>query len=470
MLIEKLAEKGHPLTFKPEIALSWLGYGPFVEHMNSYETLIREIELIPTYKEVLIKDKSLTVVNRNPAVTYEETSYEDALKRYLMTWCSRTQTILEQFERVNVDLSAGMDSRTVFAFVVYVLGKRPDLADKVRIYSSSNVRYEDELPIAKEIAEQLGLKVESVPYQLSRPQSLEMDFQNWKYNRLGQYVLAAQIPRTGYPNLSARLSGVGGADYRDFYGKFHASFEDLLLSKSRFFKNVQGPFNSFAKFKQSVESSVNIARDFPMFKLNDMQIHFREFRSRFHGGCSASERFKFLPLTGGHMDRLALVAGQERLDSLQVFHDVQHNLVPELLKHPYDLPFKTPTAYTLSNLAKVDIGELSSIEACIKMEAQSTHPLKRYTSKKMFIHLRDVVQGHSMDLPKYMDDTSRIALKKLEKAIEAKRLPSGTDMQKIHAVVLFGELSRLGVDISIRMKFWEEILRKWWKPKAVENI
>lgn len=100
-------------------------------------------------------------------------------------------------------------------------------------------------------------------------------------------------------------------------------------------------------------ASLQVASQNTVAGPDDLFAHYRTFRQRFHLGCPSVGNVKFAPLSGPWMDRLAMHAGQERLESGQVLFDIMASLDDRLLAMDFDEDDKAPTARHHADLCRV---------------------------------------------------------------------------------------------------------------------
>ncbi len=85
--------------------------------LSTLQTIFQDITLVPSYCVVRVEHDVVSVVPRAEPADYAP--YERDLQVYVETWLSRFQTLYQHPDsRFTVDLSGGLDSRLVFAFVL----------------------------------------------------------------------------------------------------------------------------------------------------------------------------------------------------------------------------------------------------------------------------------------------------------------------------------------------------------------
>lgn len=111
----------------------------------------------------------------------------------------------------------------------------------------------------------------------------------------------------------------------------------------------------------SVGASIQVLREATP-GVDDWILHYREFRSRLHGGRSPQYGNVISPLAGLGLERLSNLPG--KAEHAQVHFDVMASLYPELLHFPYDDNKKAPSDAVFERLTTVKINSTPSAGRC----------------------------------------------------------------------------------------------------------
>lgn len=144
-----------------------------------------------------------------------------------------------RFEHVIVDLSGGMDSRTVFAAVSLL----PQYRDKVKIHSHFSAAEPLDLDVALSLAKLYGYDYDDLPEERAFRFGETPWDAAWSYN-LGQYFSYTPNPLVSRINNAIRLVGFyGEICARPYYSRNYLNSE-LDVSDSEFFvEHYLGRFN-----------------------------------------------------------------------------------------------------------------------------------------------------------------------------------------------------------------------------------
>lgn len=366
MLIERLSQSGKKLTPDGAMIKLWGYRGAFVEQMQSNDTIISEIKLASRWEDINIiegnnfSDKISLVERRK--INDMPISYKDALKAYLCETEKRLRSLALSKTLLKFDLSGGLDSRTTFAFASYMVKADSSLKNNISIFSNPGERHAVDFMIANKIASERGMKLTKSRKSPAKISSGVTPLRNWELNRLGQYTLTRMIPAAGIDVGQAKISGAGGESYRQFWEKWGADFYELLHNRRSF---LFRPIKDTDAVAKRVSRSVDRMRSYYPKFLNELNSHYREFRSRMHMGIPATEDLLLHPLSGSKMDALADASPESYFNNRQVYFDIIANLDYNLLETEFDDPNKGPSEDNIKNITYVDFSP--SLELYEKM-------------------------------------------------------------------------------------------------------
>lgn len=133
-LVEHLRAAGVQVRPNPaEVAARGTDFYP-LHQLATFETAVAGVSMLPAGCVLRIESGHCRVerlMRRKP------TSYADDLKTFITTWADRVATLLDSGRfRLSIDLSGGLDSRTVFALFHRVMHHAPpEWIGRISIYS-----------------------------------------------------------------------------------------------------------------------------------------------------------------------------------------------------------------------------------------------------------------------------------------------------------------------------------------------
>lgn len=363
LAVARWAHANHlPLTVRPEHVEAWTGSGAFMEQLWSYHTVFEEIALLPAGVDVeIVRTRaggpSLHHRPRRPGVGDLPSDYAEALTAYVRIWSARFQTLLMSDADVTIDLTGGLDSRTLFAFAAATIRRDPALADRLRVFTQTrNPGLATDAQIAARILERAGLT--AVDRRETTPGwrgSLTDRFDRWAHERLGQYSLLSELPNAAPDPWQIQISGVGGERFRPSTIKFSPDFDEHVAKRRKFFSSDA----RFQAFAAAAHDGLHPRHHSPRISDDRLVEHHRAFRSRLHSGAQTTGEVRLIPLGGAMLDQVARVGGHDRFRDAQVFYDIMASLDPSLLDHPFDQDSKRPGASRRAALTVVDVGDVT---------------------------------------------------------------------------------------------------------------
>ncbi len=477
LLIKNLHERKRPMNLLKDVFTSWSGHGEFLQQMTSFESFVKEISLLPRWLDLELtpsRDGKSCQIGLVRCPTYrlkENVSYEAALRDYLVSWHKRIPSLLMHTRAAQVDLSGGLDSRTVFSLFKPFLDAGT-FKDRLVVFSVKPEQAPKDFQIARTITTDLGfdLSCDYVTASRSTLPSLDETFSRWENNRLGQYHLGAFLTTSSIIGEDRmRFVGVGGEQYRPFFNEWSRDLDCCLDVRRKFFPKPKklGTFKSrlakmtgsnkdlFEQFAKRVNASADmISRENDLLGQDRMTLHYREFRNRFHFGVPATETMTFAPLSGVLMDQLAGSAPSDYLKNKQIFYDVMANSCPQLLEAPFDRDDKVPTSEnldritTLSNLTSPSLPR----EALEQVDTFQETQERGVPQDRLMQNAQDIMEEmlrRVMDSRKHCPDSIRFDHEKernmIKDAIPNGRLVDGKAMRYFHFISLCHTAKTFGI-------------------------
>lgn len=338
-LVEHLRANGVYPNPRLELLEPYTVSGAFTSQPASLQMPFESIELVPSFCTLILHPSGKFEVE--PLPERAQQSYKEDLKDYLSVWLSRLLTLTSHPDsRITADLTGGLDSRVVLAFLL-ASGKF-DTSASERFRLVSNPNFPEDYSVASEIAKHYKLSLNGPSH---RPRTMLVPgeaFQNWYAHSLGVY-LPVYFQNESFDPLTVHAHGAGGESYRRYYSE--ESLPEKLVKYEN--KLSKGAFREWAS--SVTESAVRLSQLKP--GIEPLILHYQEFRNRFHFGHRPHRRMMFTPLNTGMLDA---VASHNPLGSRQHFYDVLNSLVPGLIDFPFDTPDKSPTSVERAQLTTVD--------------------------------------------------------------------------------------------------------------------
>lgn len=210
-LVEHLRTEGMTLTPRLGRLRPFALRQTLTMQLSIFQTPFDEIRLLPVGTVVVIRGSVLSL-ERAPEL--QPLEYEAALQEYLDVWRGRTRALLAD-PRVTftADLSGGVDSRTVFAFL---LESGLFRTDSDRFWLHSGVNQKEDLAVAKGIAEAHGLTVNGPKPPTRTLVSGSRAYRHWRENSLGVYT-PVYMSSTFQNPFEVHAHGGGGGTIKQYY-------------------------------------------------------------------------------------------------------------------------------------------------------------------------------------------------------------------------------------------------------------
>lgn len=333
-LVEHLRTEGMTLTPRLGRLRPFALRQTLTMQLSTFQTPFDEIRLLPVGTVAVIRGGVLSL-ERAPGL--EPLEYEAALQEYLDVWRGRTRALLAD-PRVTftADLSGGVDSRTVFAFL---LESGLFRTDSERFWLHSGVNQKEDLAVARRIAEAHGLTVNGPKPPSRTLVSGSRAYRHWRENSLGVYT-PVYMSSTFQNPFEVHAHGGGGGTIKQYYR--HA--EPLRLLEP--FKGKM-PAADFALWQEEMSTTQEQLKQIAPGVVPSIQ-HYLEFRNRFHFGHIPKARPLFMPLNSKYAIRALTSLPQDV--RRRFYFDVMESLAPGLKDVDYDSARKAPTAQELESL------------------------------------------------------------------------------------------------------------------------
>lgn len=337
-LVLHLRRHGAVLTPNLAVLSAFGAQREFTDQLATLQTQFNEISLLPSFSSIIIESNNLQVQHSEP---YRAETYREALSDYIHTWRSRLATCTSnEFARLHVDLSGGIDSRTVFAFAL--ADEQFNTGDE-RFTVGSGPNQERDYEIATRIVGAYGRQFGRSTRGASR-WSQDRALEAWREDSLGVYLPFYRHGGTLDP-FAIHAHGAGGGNFRPhFLGSSIESPVDRCRSLL--------PAEYFEDWRSAaIEGATALQKYRP--DVHPLVLHYREFRNRFHFGHRPRHSVVFTPLESGMTD--ALTDKVSDRDARQLYFDVMETLAPGLKDVEFDDPAKAATPKIMRNLTIAEL-------------------------------------------------------------------------------------------------------------------
>lgn len=438
MLAQALGERGIALTLDRGQLAAWFSQNLNFKQLTCYQTVLREIRLLPAFCSLVIDDTGLSLHQAERAAPL---SYDDALTRFLGQWQSRCATLLEGLPApMRADISGGLDSRASLGLLN--LGKT---TGRIDFGTSGAAHFIRDAEIAALIAQHLGVPLETRrPSVATYPGPAEALIDTWKRASLGQY--APVRFSTARPDITVmRFGGSGGESLRGIYDD--DSVADYIETQAKRY-GTHMPTDPRPWSEDLTETLARITAEFGD-EGDPLLSYFREFRSRLHAGTTARSTISIQPLVGKSAIAASMALDTGKRRNRQILYDMMHNLDPGLLEIPFDEPHKAPSTQNRADLTRVELDK----PLPGRIYAATSQPVEKTAARISREQIYAALAGQvAADLPLttepllgkgYLTE----ALAALHRAQDPDGAMRARDTIPIHNIVLLQELARL-TDLS----------------------
>ena len=467
--------RGLPLTLSEPQLRAFMISGHLGQQLMSLATSAREIKLIPARcKIVITKGTPSDTIRVVPSAAAEaidseaaSTKYNAALGKYLGTWIGRFKTMFESGLDIPIDLSGGRDSRAVLGLALLACDKLGISRD--RFYVRSSVQKQDDFKVAQAIASEFRLDLNRT-FQPPEGDGASV-YQAWKQHALGVYA-PVYFFDPGMWRFS--LTGGGGESHRPFYP---APDLDQVLGNLQALSGSDSPWNlpaalagkmpSLGAFFGKASGLLRFHPDYELLRrdaheglasvragyeasLDEMVVHYRHFRDRFHFGLGAVERSNVSPLASKSLRLASALCGRERFTNAQVIADLMMACNQRLAAMPFDKASKALTGTNMQDRTE-PTGIMDHVDGGGRVfggkENAADHPANGASKNPILELVEDFEESderiRSMDLlPKAYIEEARKSAARMRKAGKRDRTADYHAIRISH-VVLAGELVRL---------------------------
>lgn len=348
-------DSGRSLTPNPPQIEALASKDVFLRQLSSFETVFREIRLLPSFCGLVSARGDLETRPRDPLAAV---GYAEGLARFLSIWEGRIGALLEDDEsRVNVDISGGIDSRTTLAVVLRAIERRGGKAPpSLTFHTSSHPVDARDREVAREIAAEFGLKFgrggrrrRAVGGDARCYLSAATMVDRWLDICLGTYTPLRTGDSSAFASIDVKIGGGGGEAFRPFYRA--PSLKAWLQGRRQCFSSQQ----AFADWKRAVVAGLAEVEWHWRSDEPALILHYREFRSRFHSGSLARVVTSALPLQSRLLYEATRSCSRLHLQCRQTAFDIMASTVPRLMDIPFDDPKKQPGSANRTNLRVVQV-------------------------------------------------------------------------------------------------------------------
>ncbi len=472
-LAQHLIDNGKLLQTNVNQLAAWFSNDNNFKQLLCEKTVFKEINLLPADQDIQIHQGRLRRVTRTFPLF---NCYNEALSSYLHQWNNRIATILEaNFQSIEVDVSGGLDTRTVVGFLTGANKENGGQEKSNLIFGTkTGKKFLKDAQVAREVAAALNAELgsnacEDTGFKYSAEQSI----QRWRMLSLGQYS-PLRFPREFLNPAKISVRGSGGEAMRGKYTQ--KSCQEYLDVELPFYgKHLCGNNKVWrSEIEETLKSLNTRSQAYQPVLLG----YFRQYRSRIHAGTAARNKFSAFPLVGKSVFQCTAALGAKAVASRQLHFDVMHNLNPDLLHVPFDEAEKSPSADNLASLTSVDPFEAKSGVYYVgnpEMNVGAKNQLgqRNETSEsELFSAFLGYLEERVKEVPKNF-----VKEKYLRSAIESVAIHasgeanvSAKDMKPGHNVALLAELAQI-TDLNEyqrpRFGFGRKNLRKRGRLRSI---
>lgn len=350
---KKLKEKKINIEYDNVNIEIWKSKLALALQASSYYTFIKDVMLLPVGCDLIIKNGKLDIEYRKIDNIYK--TYQESLENCLYIWRKRFETVLRNDIGVRMELTGGIDSRTLFSFVA---NKNNLLDFKYRnnsIFIYSDVNHKEDFYIANKISSVYNIKINGHLNEKYHAKSLSSceSYNNWRYYNIGRYSPIV-FPTSKFNINCINFGGEGGEDNRGFYGRedngSFIPFEVYLKKYQQYFSKKE----FYDKWVEYIYEALEIIKKNNVNKnISDSILHYREFRSTHHTSKFPFYKFNCAVLGSKYFHNIACYAEKESIENGQILYDIINNNDNHLLMIPFDKEYKNMTSINIKRLMNV---------------------------------------------------------------------------------------------------------------------
>jgi len=314
----------------------------FGDQLCSLSTAVREIRTLPARVQIEISNGShgqtleFFTVDEVQSFEVVPPDYESQLWRFLSVWIGRFVTILNSDLNIKVDVTGGLDSRTVLSLILAAAKLTgSDALKRVLFYSNST--HKADYSVSCQLADSQNFVVRKKIYREYHIDDYRVDtdiaYSMWKNFFPGTYMPVI-FPSVRRDSNFVWIAGNGGEAHRPDYS--FDSLESLIDNGKQFITNPE----HFEEIRETTLSDMEKLRFGLEKDLNPVLGHYRNFRDRYHHGRRALICNSITPLSSVLLRFANNVASPEIFQSGRLLTDIITNCVPELFDIPFDDPRK----------------------------------------------------------------------------------------------------------------------------------
>ncbi len=401
----------------------------------STQTVVREIALLNPLEQIRIEGTDVKIETRSlQTLNALGPTYEDKIQYYLRQWCSRILTLAQsEHINLNVELTGGLDSRTVFAFILHLRDRGAiALLENVTVFCGGAST--SDLDIAQSVSADFNIPLSKGPTEATHQRSGADRFAIWQRFSLGMYVPPYFPAKTLDPS-TVTLGGHGGERHRLVQNK--SSLSEFLDEYAQWFRRPDRQRRMQELNKQDrlgPPAHPTVSPDLGLYRRNWMRFHHAHF---------AQSTMRTPPLMAIGLDKCLSALDPADQNSGFVLYDLMQRLAPGLARHPFDKPHKTPSGDILARCGPLFDGpvEQGTVFGGIEFsldgstphddEAPHIYMIKAYAKARSNLH--------SGGLRKSVVAQADEAIREIE---HTGILPSRIGFQPIHAVMLSGLITK----------------------------
>jgi len=405
-LFELAKARGDQLNVVQDVLQAWRISGAIGQFPRNYQTCVSEVTVVPSYCDLIGTDRSVAIVPRKRAGSRD---YESAINRYRQITGGRFRTIVENDGHLMLDITGGIDSRAILATALEEF-EEPEFAtlnSQGRLSLRTNPRNQIDLPIARQLAEIIGLDLrfdrrgmatEGSVSDGARSGRAEKDqgkedaridglLATWREERVGRWA----IPGTDRRQWDQRMfssSGVFGGNLKS------PNPQETTVDDGRIFlKKFRKKFDSAELFERWSERVIEDVKEAQKWtggdKLPFWPIFNREFVMRMHAGQSLGSH-RLFPFASKDIADAVNHLDNRQLGQHRVHHDLIYVGAKSIYGAGYDKESKSPqSGFTPTVLPKIKCLGAGVFSASVATSGLSDEGVSRVPGPVFLQHIRD---------------------------------------------------------------------------------
>lgn len=350
LVVKEAHRRGWPLTLRKHQLTPWKSPWAFVQMLTSKRTAFNEIYGAGYDEEIIVGAGGLAPKKRQLPIA--NTTYKDALEDLIATWGARVMSLVRNGMTLRVDLTGGVDSRTVMAFLLDLLQRNGahDLLKSPSFLVNSQPNKPEDFSIAQAIGAAFDFPVNNPERKGYILVSDTDSFTAWRQYNLGRYSPHI-LPLPALDSGIITFNGIGGEEHRPFYDSFgRGSFGSFLTLYRQLFASDAQYGAWLADLLEDIDAPIT---------LHDAQQpaatrHYRRHRSRHHTSKQPANEMMGVFLSSRLAFECAHHMTREAVEANQLLFDIMINCQSELAIMAYDKPGKEPKTDNFANLTRIE--------------------------------------------------------------------------------------------------------------------